>query len=250
MAASVKTDTRSGKRMTTNTKLLLIDDDATLIKALRIYLSRAGYDVHAATNGAEGLRAFYDQHPDLIVLDVMMPQMDGWETCIRIRDLSTVPIIILTAKGQETDRVKGLRLGADDYVAKPFSLKELEARIEAVLRRAQRYESEEEQVLYMTDDIVIDSDRWEVRRNGQRLDLTPTELRLLFYLAKNAGRILSHRQILREVWGPDYVENADYTKLFIWRLRQKIEEDPGEPQYILTERGIGYRMVPAEQFRT
>jgi two-component system KDP operon response regulator KdpE len=236
--------------MTTDTTLLLIDDDGTLIKALRIYLSRAGYDVHAATNGVEGLREFYKERPDLVVLDVMMPEMDGWETCRRIRELSTVPIVMLTAKGQETDRVKGLRLGADDYVPKPFSLKELEARIEAVLRRAMRYESEDEHVLYMTDDIVIDSERWEVRRNGERLELTPTELRLLFYMAENAGRVLSHRQILREVWGPDYVENVDYTKLFVWRLRQKIEKDPGEPRYILTERGIGYRMVPAEQFQT
>ena len=250
MATATRTDTRSGEGMTTDTTLLLIDDDATLIKALRIYLSRAGYDVHAATNGVEGLREFYKERPDLVVLDVMMPEMDGWETCRRIRELSTVPIVMLTAKGQETDRVKGLRLGADDYVPKPFSLKELEARIEAVLRRAMRYESEDEHVLYMTDDIVIDSERWEVRRNGERLELTPTELRLLFYMAENAGRVLSHRQILREVWGPDYVENVDYTKLFVWRLRQKIEKDPGEPRYILTERGIGYRMVPAEQFQT
>ncbi len=236
--------------MTTDTTLLLIDDDATLIEALRIYLSRAGYDVHAATDGTEGLKEFYDLRPDLVVLDVMMPQMDGWETCRRIRDLSTVPIIMLTAKGQETDRVKGLRLGADDYVRKPFSLKELEARIEAVLRRAKRYEAEEEPVLYVTDDIVVDSERWEARRNGKRLDMTPTELRLLLYLAENAGHVLSHQQILREVWGPEYVENVDYTKLFVWRLRQKIEEDPGNPQYILTERGIGYRMAPPEQFRS
>ncbi|MFP3896494.1 MAG: response regulator transcription factor [Anaerolineales bacterium] len=236
--------------MTTGTTLLVIDDDATLIEALRIYLSRAGYDVHAATDGTEGLKEFYDLRPDLVVLDVMMPQMDGWETCRRIRDLSTVPIIMLTAKGQETDRVKGLRLGADDYVPKPFSLKELQARIEAVLRRAKRYESDKEPVLYVTDTLVVDSERWEARRNGKRMDLTPTELRLLLYLAENAGRVLSHEQILREVWGPEYVENVDYTKLFIWRLRQKIEEDPRDPQYILTERGIGYRLAPAEQFRS
>ncbi|MFO7916657.1 MAG: response regulator transcription factor [Anaerolineae bacterium] len=236
--------------MTTDTTLLVIDDDATLIEALRIYLSRAGYEVHAATDGTEGLKEFYDLRPDLVVLDVMMPQMDGWETCRRIRDLSTVPIIMLTAKGQETDRVKGLRLGADDYVPKPFSLKELEARIEAVLRRAERRDPGEQPVLYVTDDIVIDSERWEVRRNGERLDMTPTELRLLLFLAENAGHVLSHQQILREVWGQEYVENVDYTKLFIWRLRQKIEEDPGNPRYILTERGIGYRMAPEEQFRS
>ena len=232
--------------MASNAKLLLIDDDLTLVKALDIYLSRAEYDVHVANNGAEGLRKLYDLRPDLVVLDVMMPQLDGWETCRRIRDMSTVPIIMLTAKGQEADRIKGLRLGADDYVPKPFSLKELEARIDAVLRRTMQSEpAPKARKLYVTDDLLIDAERWEVRRDGERVDLTSTELRLLLYLAENAGRVLSHEQILSEVWGPEYVDNLDYTKLFIWRLRRKIEPEPSRPKYILTERGIGYRMVPA-----
>jgi len=227
-------------------KLLLIDDDITLTKALGMYLGHAGYETHTAANGAEGLRLFFAQRPDLVILDVMMPQMDGWDTCRRIREMSTVPILMLTARGQESDRVMGLKLGADDYVCKPFSLKELEARVEAILRRTTKAErSEKPRVLYVTDDLIIDSDRWEVRRNGEHLDMTSTELRLLFYLAENAGRVLSHHQILREVWGPEYVDNLDYTKLFVWRLRQKIELDPGHPRYILTERGIGYRMTPA-----
>jgi len=227
-------------------KLLLIDDDITLTKALGMYLGHAGYEIHTAPNGAEGLRSFFAQRPDLVVLDVMMPQMDGWDACRRIREMSTVPILMLTARGQESDRVMGLKLGADDYVCKPFSLKELEARVEAILRRTTKAErSEKPRVLYVTDNLIIDSDRWEVRRNGEHLDMTSTELRLLFYLAENAGRVLSHHQILREVWGPEYVDNLDYTKLFIWRLRQKIELDPGHPRYILTERGIGYRMTPA-----
>jgi len=176
----------------------------------------------------------------------MMPQMDGWEACRRIRELSTVPIIMLTARGQETERVTGLRLGADDYVPKPFSLKELEARVEAILRRTMsRGEGDKPRVLYVTDDLVIDSERWEVRREGERVEMTSTELRLLFLLAENAGRVLSHRQLLEKVWGPEYVDNVDYTKLFVWRLRQKIEPDPSQPRYILTERGIGYRMAPA-----
>jgi two-component system KDP operon response regulator KdpE len=175
----------------------------------------------------------------------MMPELDGWETCRRIREMSTVPVIMLTARGQENERVMGLKLGADDYVCKPFSLKELEARVEAILRRTQaRDKPDEERVLYVTDDFVIDSEHWEVRRNGERIPMTSTELRLLFYVAGNAGRVLSHQQILEKVWGPEYVDNIDYTKLFIWRLRQKLEPDPANPKYILTERGIGYRMAP------
>lgn len=229
-------------------KLLLIDDDITLTKALSMYLSHAGYEVCTASSGGEGLRAFFTQRPDLVILDIMMPQLDGWEVCRRIREMSTTPILMLTARGQETDRVMGLKLGADDYVCKPFSLKELEARVEAILRRTTKAETRERpRVLYVTDDLVIDSERWEVRRNGQPIDMTSTEMRLLFYLAENAGRVLSHEQILREVWGPEYVDNVDYTKLFIWRLRQKIEPNPAHPKYILTERGIGYRMAPANQ---
>ena len=227
-------------------KLLLVDDDITLIKALSMYLTHAGYEVYTASNGAEGLRLFFAQRPDLVALDVMMPQMDGWDACRRIREMSTVPILMLTARGQESDRVMGLKLGADDYVCKPFSLKELEARVEAILRRTTKVEKNgKPRVLYVTDDLIIDSEHWEVRRNGEHLDMTSTELRLLFYLAENAGRVLSHHQILREVWGPEYVDNMDYTKLFVWRLRQKIEPDPAHPKYIVTERGIGYRMMPS-----
>lgn len=151
---------------------------------------------------------------------------------------------MLTAKGLETDRVMGLKLGADDYVPKPFSLKELVARIEAILRRTRRSESTSKPgVLYVSDDLVIDFERWEVLRHGEPVDLTSTELRLLFYLAEHAGHVLSHRQLLEQVWGPEYVDNVDYTKLYVWRLRQKIEDDPSSPRYILTERGIGYRMA-------
>lgn len=231
--------------MEAKAKILLVDDDATLIRALELYLTRAGYTVYSASNGVEGLRQLFAQRPDLVVLDVMMPELDGWETCRRIREMSTVPVIMLTARGQENERVMGLKLGADDYVCKPFSLKELEARVEAILRRTQaRDKPDEERVLYVTDDFVIDSEHWEVRRNGERIPMTSTELRLLFYVAGNAGRVLSHQQILEKVWGPEYVDNIDYTKLFIWRLRQKLEPDPANPKYILTERGIGYRMAP------
>jgi len=230
--------------MESKAKLLLVDDDTALLKTLHMYFTRAGYETSSASSGTEGLRELYRFHPDLVILDIMMPQMDGWETCRRIREMSNVPIIILTARIQETDRIIGLRLGADDYIGKPFSVKELEARVEAVLRRSkQTRDGVEGHVLYITEDLVIDAERWEVLRNGQHVELTAIELRLLFYLAENAGRVLSHRQILEQVWGPEYVNNTDYVKLFIWRLRNKIEVDPAEPRYILTERGIGYRMA-------
>ena len=223
------------------TKILIIDDDLTLVNALKLYLSKAGFEVLTAANGIEGLQTLYNERPDLVVLDIMMPKMDGWEVCKRIRELSDVPIIMLTARDQETDRVMGLKMGADDYIAKPFSLKELEARLEAVLRRTRLPPPTRGRILYADEELTIDSERWEVRRRGELVDLTPTELRLLLVLAENAGRVLTHQQLLEQVWGPEYSEETDYTKLFIWRLRQKIENDPGNPRYILTERGLGYR---------
>lgn len=224
-------------------KLLIIDDDAKLVQALELYLSKAGYEVITAADGLEGLQEVYAHRPDLIILDIMMPKMDGWKACRRIREVSDVPIIMLTARGQEYDKVKGLKQGADDYVAKPFGLKELAARVEAVLRRTRLPPPAEGAVLYADEELVIDSERWEVSRQGEPLELTATERRLLFYLVHNAGRVLTHRQLLESVWGPEYIDEVDYVKLYIWRLRQKIEEDPSQPRYILTERGIGYKFA-------
>ena len=227
-------------------KLLIIDDDDKLVEAIELYMSRAGYDIVTAADGLQGMQQMYSQRPDLIILDVMMPRMDGWETCRRIREISDVPVIMLTARGQESDRVMGLKLGADDYVAKPFSLKELEARVEAVLRRTRLLSPDEGRILYADDELVIDSGRLEVSKAGERVQLTATEQRLLFYLAENAGRVLTNEQILETVWGAEYVNEADYVKLYIWRLRQKIEKDPRHPRYILTERGIGYRFAKTQ----
>jgi len=229
-------------------KLLIIDDDDKLVEAVTLYLNKAGYETIAAADGVQGMQQMYSQRPDLIVLDVMLPKMDGWETCQRIREISNVPIIMLTARGQETDRVMGLKLGADDYVAKPFSLKELEARVEAVLRRTRLPPPAKGRILYANDELVIDSGRLEVSRGGERVQLTATEQRLLFYLAENAGQVLTNEQILETVWGSEYVNEVDYIKLYIWRLRQKIEEDPRQPKYILTERGIGYRFAKAQDW--
>ncbi|MBC8264968.1 MAG: response regulator transcription factor [Anaerolineales bacterium] len=224
-------------------KLLIIDDDTNLVEAIELYLATAGYSIVTAADGVQGMQQMYSQQPDMIILDVMMPKMDGWETCRRIREISDVPIIMLTARGQESDRVMGLKLGADDYVAKPFSLKELEARVEAVLRRTRSVSPDKGRVLYADDELVIDSERFEISKGGERVKLTATEQRLLFYLAENAGRVLSNEQILETVWGAEYVNEADYVKLYIWRLRQKVEEDPHHPKYLLTERGIGYRFA-------
>lgn len=223
--------------------MLIIDDDAKLVQALELYLSKAGYEVITAADGLEGLQEMYAHRPDLIILDIMMPKMDGWKACRRIREVSDVPIIMLTARGQEYDKVKGLKQGADDYVAKPFGLKELAARVEAVLRRTRLPPPTEGAVLYADEELVIDSERWEVSRGGEPLELTATERRLLFYLVHNAGRVLTHRQLLERVWGPEYIDEVDYVKLYIWRLRQKIEEEPSQPRYILTERGIGYKFA-------
>jgi len=229
-------------------KLLIIDDDDKLVEAIELYLKRAGYDIITAADGLQGMQQMYGQRPDLIVLDVMLPKMDGWEACQRIREISNVPIIMLTARGQETDKVMGLKLGADDYVAKPFSLKELEARVEAVLRRTRLPPPAKGRILYADDELVIDSERLEVSRRGERVQLTATEQRLLFYLVENASQVLTNEQILETVWGSEYVNEVDYVKLYIWRLRQKIEEDPRQSKYILTERGIGYRFAKAQDW--
>lgn len=222
-------------------KLLIIEDDANLVEALALYLDTAGYEVATAADGSEGLQMVYAKLPDLVVLDIMMPKLDGWEVCRRIRGVSDVPIIMLTARGQEAEKVRGLQMGADDYVSKPFSLRELEARIESVLRRARLLPVVQDHVLYADEDLVIDSEKWEVTRNGVAVDLTATERRLVFMLAENVGRVLPSSRILERIWGHEYVDEVNYVKLYIWRLRQKIEPNPSSPRYIHTERGVGYR---------
>jgi len=224
-------------------KLLIVEDDADLVRALEVYFSRVGYEIVSAADGLEGMQTLYNERPDIVILDIAMPKMDGWEVCRRIRELSDVPIIMLTARVQEDERVKGLKLGADDYVVKPFSLKELEARLEAVLRRAPDASERREGPLFANDELVVDAERLLVTHHGERIDLTPTELRLLLFLAENVGRVLTHRQILDKIWGNDYSDDVDYVKLFVYRLRRKVEPDPKQPRYIISERGIGYRFV-------
>ncbi len=228
-----------------NAKILIIDDDERLTNAIALYLRRQKYEVEVANDGATGLELFVASPPDIVVLDVMMPDMDGWEVCRRIRERSSAPIIMLTARVEERDRILGLRLGADDYVAKPFSLKEVEARIEAVLRRARMSPPDAGEILFDDGRLRIDKASMRVTAAGKDLNLTATERRLLFALAHSVGRVLSPDQILRQVWGPGYVGQSDYVKLYIWRLRQKIEPDPSSPGYIKTVRGVGYRFAAA-----
>lgn len=228
--------------------LLIVDDDQSLLYALTLYMEKEGYQVVTAVSGDESLRRLYETHPDLVILDIMMPGMDGWQVLERIRDMSDVPVIVLTARGQEDDRIRGLRMGADDYVPKPFSMREVAARVDAVLRRSHStHHPDGERTLYADDYLIIDAERMEVRCGAKHVDLTATEQQLLFFLARNQGRLLTSRQILTNVWGYEYAEETAYVRLYIWRLRQKIEPAPETPRYILTEHGLGYRFVNPSQ---
>jgi len=223
-------------------RILIIDDDLTLLDLLRQSLGKAGYRVLTATNGIDAIQRVYKDKVDLVVLDVMMPRMDGWETCNRIREVSDVPIIMLTAKDKEADTLKGFQCGVDDYVTKPFSFAELTARVKAILVRTRKAPPDKKRRVHVFDELVVDADNSQVTLRGKPVSLTPTEFQLLLTLAENAGRILSHEQLLSHVWGPEYVGETGYVKRYIWYLRQKIEDDPSNPQYILTERGFGYKL--------
>lgn len=224
-------------------KLLIIDDDMTLVDALGRYLRMAGYEVITAPDGLAGLQLLNQYRPDLVILDVMMPKLDGWETCKRIREVSSVPIIMLTARGQESDSTTGQHLGANDYITKPFSLKELEARAKALLLRPPTPNGSEVGALYSDDHLVIDPVHGTVTVKGQPIELTATERKLLFLLVKNAGQALSPNDILEQVWGREYVNETEFVNLYVWRLRQKIEIDPRNPRYILGERDQGYHFA-------
>lgn len=220
--------------------VLVVDDEKALRDFVRRNLEVRGYQVHTAANGLEALAIFNTTNLDLVILDLMMPQMDGLETIRRIRSNSLIPIIILSALGEETDKVRALNLGADDYLTKPFGLQELLARVQAVLRRASWGETPTRQGILARGDIIIDLDSHQVVVRGKPIGLTPTEYNLLIYLMENSGKVLSHRAILQHVWGPEYGRESEYLRVYIARLRQKIEKDPGHPRLLLTERGYGY----------
>jgi two-component system KDP operon response regulator KdpE len=221
-------------------KILAIDDSADLLRILQVCLEREDYEVFTAGSGREGLQRTYSVQPDLVILDVMMPGMDGWEVLSRLREMSEVPIIMLTAKGREADIVRGLGLGADDYIVKPFGTAELIARVQALLRR-NKTPAVQRRTRYQDNGLSIDLERHAVCVNGTPVDLTPTEFRLLSVLVQNAGKVVPHRSLLTQVWGEEYANEVHYLKLYIRYLRQKIEEAPSNPRYILTEWGVGYR---------
>jgi two-component system KDP operon response regulator KdpE len=225
--------------------ILIVEDDKTLAHLLREDLQDEGYEVLLAANGVEGVHMVQAQCVDLVLLDILLPRMDGWETCRRVREISDAPIIMLTAKGEVLDRVRGLELGADDYVVKPFNSMELLARVRAALRRRD-YPLTEQCTVQVDDRLVIDRTHREVLVDGQSVELSTTEFRLLSCLVDNAGRISTHQSLLTQVWGWEYAEETDYLKVYIHHLRKKIEPDPSRPSYILTERGKGYRFqMPA-----
>jgi len=223
--------------------ILVVDDEPRMIKFIRMNLELEGYRVSGATDGFEALEKVRRELPDLVLLDVMMPGMDGFETLERIREFSNVPVIMLTVRADEEDKVRGLELGADDYVTKPFSPRELSSRIKAVLRRAETPMPAEKGVLKIDDDLSIDFNRREVIVRGERVKLRPTEYRLLYHLVNNAGWVMTHEMLLSKVWGHEYRDDTHLLRLYITYLRQKIEPDPSHPKYIFTERGVGYRFV-------
>src|SRR5213078_3348783 len=228
------------------TTILAADDDPQLLRLITRNLQLEGYDVLAASDGQQALELIENNAPDLVLLDVMMPRMDGFTVCYRVREFSSVPIIIITARGQDQDKVRGLDLGADDYLTKPFSVDELLARVRAVLRRAQFTANEHTHVLRTTitiGDLAVDYAQHLVTMAGQEVPLTPIEYRLLAYLAQNAGRVVTQDLLLEHVWGSEYLGESHMLQVNINRLRRKIEADPTHPRYLLTKVGIGYLLA-------
>jgi two-component system KDP operon response regulator KdpE len=226
--------------------ILVVDDESRMVRFIRMNLEVEGCRVIEASDGIEALKKVREEIPDVVILDVMMPNMDGFETLHELRKFSDVPVIMLTVRDEEEDRIRGLELGADDYLSKPFSPRELVSRIKAVLRRAEMAPSMHKALLKIDDGLSIDFARREVIVRGKRVKLRPTEWRLLYHLVSNAGWVMSHEVLLSKVWGPEYRDAHHYVRLYITYLRQKIEEDPSHPKYILTERGMGYRFVDFE----
>jgi two-component system KDP operon response regulator KdpE len=221
-------------------KILLVDDDPQLVRLVRTNLESVDYSVLVAMDAGSALELLQAETPDAILLDIMLPGIDGYELCQRIREFASTPIIMLTAKVEDTDKVRGLKLGADDYLTKPFNVQELLARIEAVLRRAGRPEEASTPPTLRCGDISIDFVQRRVTVRGSEVPLTLTEYKLLSQLAQNAGRVMLHRELLTRVWGPEYQSELEYLRAYIRHLRLKLEEDPHRPRYILSRPGMGY----------
>ncbi len=224
-------------------RILVVDDEERMVRFIRLNLEHDGFVVTEAFNGAQAIDRLRETLPEVVLLDVMLPDIDGFEVLQLIREVSDVPVIMLTARGEEDDRVRGLELGADDYVTKPFSPRELVSRVRAVLRRTAALRGATQGPIEVDSRLKIDFDRREVWVEGELVKLRPTEYRLLYHLVQNAGWVLTHDQILAKVWGYEYRDEPHYVRLYVNYLRQKLEADPSDPQYILTERGVGYRFV-------
>jgi DNA-binding response OmpR family regulator len=231
--------------MSQNTTILVVDDEPRYVQLVEVNLKTEGYQVRTASDGQEAVEEVAQEQPDLILLDVMMPVMDGFTACERIREFSSVPIIILTAKGEERDRVRGLDAGADDYIVKPFSAQEMLARVRAVLRRAERQRIDNfHHPIFKHHELEIDLARALVTVAGNEVSLTATEYRLLQNFASSIGQVISPEKLLTDVWGPEYNDDKEILWVCLSRLRQKIEPDPKKPVHIVTRQGIGYLMPP------
>ena len=222
-------------------KILVIDDDVNLCQIVKFAFGRHGADVVVARDGREGLQKLYQHRPDLVILYIRMPDMDGWETCRQIRLVSSVPIIMLTNVNRDEEVVRALDHGADDFVTKPFSQEVLIARARAVLRRGDLAEEEQSPLQFQDDHLLIDLDKRQIYVEGEPVRLTATEYRLLSYLLRNANQVLTYDAILKNVWGAEYKDSVEYVHVYLSHLRRKIEKEPRNPQYLLTEHSVGYR---------
>lgn len=233
-----------------NRRILVVDDEERMVRFIRLNLEHDGFQVVEAFTGQQAMDRLRETLPDLVLLDVMLPDIDGFEVLRLIRESNDVPVIMLTAKSEEEERIHGLELGADDYVTKPFSPRELVSRVRAVLRRTDAARGDATGLIEVDDRLKIDFDRREVWVDGKLVKLRPTEYRLLYHLVQNAGWVVSHDQILAKVWGYEYRDEPHYVRLYVNYLRQKLEEDSSNPKYILTERGVGYRFVDFRREQT
>jgi two-component system KDP operon response regulator KdpE len=227
--------------------VLVVDDEPYVRKLVKANLESSGYRVLTANDGKEALAAVETQLPDLVILDLMLPRLDGYGVCRRIREFSAVPVIMLTARSAEVDLIHGFEVGADDYLTKPFGVAELLMRVQAVLRRSKWPEEVVSRQSFVAGPIEIDFAQHRVTASGQAVKLTPTEYRLLAYLASNANRVVMHRELLRAVWGPEYGDETEYLRVYMRYLRQKLEPDPSQPRYLLTQPGAGYMMYQPEE---
>jgi DNA-binding response OmpR family regulator len=222
--------------------ILVVDDEPHVLKLVKANLESSGYKVLTAADGEQAIETVESEVPDLVILDLMLPKLDGYAVCRRVREFSTVPIIMLTARSAQVDLVHGFEMGADDYLTKPFSVTELLMRVQAVLRRSKWPEEILTRQGFKTGPIEIDFAQHRITVDGEEVRLTPTEYRLLVYMASHANRVITHREMLRAVWGPEYGEESEYLRVYMRYLRQKLEAEPSDPRYLLTQPGAGYML--------